>query len=88
MKEYAAVSLYLWLLFGLFVIYRAVLQSDERFSLVAHGMALLNALALGKILLIAKELHFAEYFKDKPLIYPTLFKSATFAVILGRRQQA
>src|SRR5208282_4787803 len=32
-------------------------------------------------LLIAKELHFAEYFKDKPLIYPTLFKSATFAVI-------
>jgi hypothetical protein len=83
LKEYVAISLYLWLVFSLFVVYRAILQSDERFSLVAHGMALINALALGKILLIAKELHFAENFKDKPLIYPTLFKSVAFAVILG-----
>ena len=81
-KEYLMISLYLWLVFGLFVLYRAVLLS-ERVTLLAHGEALLNALALGKIMLVAQELHFAEKFRDKPLIYATLFRSAAFAIILG-----
>jgi hypothetical protein len=82
LKDYLVISGYLWLVFSLFVIYRAVLLS-ERISLVAHGEALINALALGKVMLVARELHFAENFKGKPLIYPTLFKSVAFAVILG-----
>jgi hypothetical protein len=82
LKEYLVISGYLWLVFSLFVIYRAVLLS-ERISIVAHGEALINALALGKVMLVARELHFAENFKGKPLIYPTLFKSVAFAVILG-----
>lgn len=82
LKEYIAISLYLWLVFGLFVLYRAVLLS-ERISIVAHGEALITALALGKVMLVARELHFAEKFKDKPLIYATLFKSAAFSVVLG-----
>jgi hypothetical protein len=82
-KEYLAMSFYLWLVFGLFVIYKAVLLSEQGISLVAHGMALFNALALAKVMLIAKELHFADNFKEKPLIYPTLFKSAAFAIVLG-----
>lgn len=83
LKEYLAISLYLWLVFGLFVIYKAVLLSEHGFSLTGHGMALFNALALGKIMLVARAFHFADYFKEKPLIYPTLLKSAAFAVVLG-----
>jgi hypothetical protein len=82
LKEYLLISCYLWLVFSLFVIYRAVLLS-ERISVVAHGEALINALALGKVMLVAQELHFAEKFKEKPLIYATLFKSVAFATILG-----
>ena len=82
LKEYLAISCYLWLVFSLFVLYRAVLLS-ERISLIAHGEALINALALGKVMLVARELHFAEKFKEKPLIYATLFKSVAFAIILG-----
>ena len=82
LKDFVAISCYLWLVFALFVLYRAVILS-ERVSIVAHGEALINALALGKVMLIAQELHFAEKFKGKPLIYPTLFKSAAFAVVLG-----
>jgi hypothetical protein len=83
LKEYLAISFYLWLVFGLFVLYKSVLLSEHHFSLLAHGVALFNALALGKVMLVAQELHFADKFKDKPLIYPTLFKSATFAIVLG-----
>ena len=82
LKEYLMISCYLWLVFGLFVLYRAVLLS-ERVSLIAHGEALINALALGKVMLVAQELHFAEKFKGKPLIYATLFKSVAFAIVLG-----
>ena len=82
LKEYLVISCYLWLVFGLFVIYRAVLLS-ERISIVAHGEALINGLALGKVMLVARELHFAENFKGKPLIYSTLFKSVAFAAVLG-----
>jgi hypothetical protein len=82
LKEYLVISCYLWLVFSLFVIYKSVLLS-ERISVVAHGEALINALALGKVMLVARELHFAEKFKEKPLIYATLFKSAAFAIILG-----
>jgi hypothetical protein len=34
-------------------------------------------------MLVAREFNFADNFKDAPLIVPTLFKSAAFAVILG-----
>jgi hypothetical protein len=83
LKEYLAITFYLWLVFGSFVLYRAVLLSETRLSLAAHGVALFNALALGKIMLIARDLHFADRLKHKPLIYATLFKSAAFAVVLG-----
>jgi hypothetical protein len=48
-----------------------------------HGFALINALALGKIILVAQDLHFADRFKNAPLIYPTLLKSFAFTVLLG-----
>jgi hypothetical protein len=39
-------------------------------------------LVLGKIVLIGDSLHLAERFKDRALIYPILFRSAVFAVLL------
>jgi hypothetical protein len=83
-KDYLVLTAYLWLVFGLFVLYRSVILSEQEIPFVAHGLALLNALALAKVMLIAQDLHFAEKrFKDAPLIYPTLFKSIAFALVLG-----
>jgi len=82
-KEYLIISFYLWIILGLFVLYRSVILSEHDIPYAAHGFALLNALALGKVMLVAKELRFADRFKEEPLIYPTLFKSAMFAMILG-----
>ena len=46
------------------------------------GFALINALILGKVILIAEAFHTGERFKDKPLVYAILFKSAVFSVLL------
>ncbi len=83
MKEFFVIACYLWLVFALLVLYKSVILSENHISFAAHGLALLNALALAKVMLVAQELHLADQFKGAPLIYPTLFKSAAFAIILG-----
>jgi len=83
MKEYLSISCYLWVVFASFVLHKSVILSEHHIPLAANGFALLNALALGKVMMVARELHFADQFKEAPLIYPTLFKSAVFAIILG-----
>jgi hypothetical protein len=82
-KEYIAISCYLWVVFALFVLYKSVILAEHHIAFAMHGFALLNALALAKVILVAQKLHFADQFKEEPLIYPTLFKSAAFAIVLG-----
>jgi hypothetical protein len=83
LKEYLVITLYLWLIFGLFVIYKSVILRENDIHLTEKGLALINALALGKIMLIAKAFNLGRRFDDAPLIYPTLFKSGIFAIILA-----
>jgi hypothetical protein len=83
LKEYLVIALYLWVVFGLFVLYESIILAKHQIDFAFHGLALINALALAKVMLVARELHFADYFKDAPLIIPTLFKSVAFAIILG-----
>jgi hypothetical protein len=85
MKEFILIALYLWLVFGLLVVYRSVILAKYHidFNFVDHGFALINALALGKVMLVAKYLHLGEPFNDAPLIYPTLLKSALFSIVLA-----
>ena len=83
MRDFLVISLYLWIVLGLFVLYKSMILSEEHIPFAAHGLALLNALAMAKVMLVAQGFHFADRFKELPLIYPTLFKSAAFAVVLG-----
>lgn len=47
------------------------------------ALALINALVLGKVVLVADELHLAEQFlKDKRLVFTVLFRSAVLAMLL------
>ena len=83
MKEFLLIALYLFLVFGLLVMYKAVILAEQHIPFVYHGFALINALALGKVMLVAKDFHLGERFDDAPLIYPTLFKSALFTIVLA-----
>jgi len=83
MKEFYLIALYLWLVFGLFVVYKSEILAEQHIHFVYHGFAIINALALGKVMLVAKDLHLGERFNDAPLIYPTLLKSALFTVVLA-----
>ena len=83
MKELLVIALYLFLVFGLLVVYKSIILAEQHIPFVYHGFALINAFALGKVMLVAKDLHLGERFDDAPLIYPTLLKSALFTVVLA-----
>jgi hypothetical protein len=84
LKNYLTLACYLWVVFGLFVLYRSVILSEHNFSFAPHGFALINALVLAKVILVA-EGFVGEWLSELelPLIGTTLFKSAIFAVLLG-----
>lgn len=84
-KKFAVIVGYLSMLFVLLQLHRLTIIREQnpmaplRYRL---GFALINALILGKIILIAEAFHFGERFKHGPLAYAILFKSAVFAVLL------
>jgi len=51
-------------------------------SALSSRIAFINALLLAKIMLTAEMLHVAENLKHRPLIYPVIFKSTVFSLIL------
>jgi hypothetical protein len=83
LKDFSAIVLYLWIVFGLLVMFRSVILAEQHIPFAYHGFAIINALALAKVMLTAKDLHLGERFDEAPLIYPTLVKSALFTILLA-----
>jgi hypothetical protein len=83
LKEFVVVTIYLWVVFGLLLMFKSVVLAEHNIPFAYHGFAIINALALAKVMLTAKDLHLGEGFHEAPLIYPTLLKSALFTLVLA-----
>jgi len=85
LKKFVAIALYLWVFLSLFEIHRVVvLREANAASLSGYriGFAAVNALVLGKVILIGQAVHVGERLSEKRLIYSALYKSAVFALLL------
>jgi hypothetical protein len=83
LKEYLFVSFYLWVFQAMFVQYKSLVLAQQHIDFAANGVAIVNALVLGKFLLIARAFHPGRRAENAPLIYPTLLKSVMLAVVVG-----
>lgn len=84
-RRFFAIVLYLWVLLSVLELHRfAVLREVHQASVSGYrfGLAAINALVLGKVFLIAQELHLGERFNEKRIVASALFKSAVFAFLL------
>jgi hypothetical protein len=79
--NFLAIALYLWVTFGVFALHEWVVSAKDHIDYHFYGFALINALVLGKVMLVAEDLHFADWFKDRPLIYPILCKAVAFSIL-------
>jgi len=82
LKEFFRITLYLWVVFGLLILYRSAILAKYDIDIVKHGLALINALALAKVMLVANDLHLGKKFDEHPLKYAVLVKAALFTLVL------
>jgi hypothetical protein len=75
------VVLYVWLLLAIFGLHKSLILAEEHI-VARQGLIIVKALAFAKIIFVAEELKLGERFEDRPLIWPVLFKSALFALLL------
>jgi fumarate reductase subunit C len=79
--KFLAIAFYLWVMFGVFALHESVVSAKNHIDYHFYGFAVINALILGKVMLVAEDLHFADWFKDRPLIYPILCKAVAFSIL-------
>jgi hypothetical protein len=80
-RRFLFMFVYLWVVFGLFVLNETVILGERHVSFTAQGFALINAAVLAKVMLIAEALKLGGRFEQLPLIYPVAYKSTAFAVV-------
>jgi hypothetical protein len=82
LRKFGTLFLYLVLVFGLFTLHQWVVLASNHISYVFYGASVINALILAKIMHVAEALHFGERFQDKPLVFPILYQSVAFELLL------
>jgi hypothetical protein len=79
--KFFKIAVYLWVMFGVFALHESVVSAKDHLNYHFYGFALVNALILGKVMLVAEDLHFADWLKDRPRIYPILCKAIAFPTL-------
>jgi hypothetical protein len=74
------IFVYLWALFSLFALHKGIIVREGVIS--GQVLAIVNAFILAKVMFVAARFGFGDIFRERPLIYPVLFKSAVFALLL------
>jgi hypothetical protein len=80
-RKTVVIVVYLWLVFGLLGLHEMLLRRKLGLAYQAEGLALINALVLGKVMLIAEDLNLVAGHRGRPLIYAILRKALLFSVL-------
>ena len=75
--------IYLTLVFAAFTVYRRLLLAAHDISYANYGVSLIEALILGKVIMIGDVLRLGRGLETKPLIYATLYKTTVFCVLVA-----
>jgi uncharacterized protein DUF4339 len=81
-RKFFVIVAYLWLVFFVLFVHEWLVLAGHNIGFRFYGLATLNALILGKIMLIAENMRFTKRFDNRPLIVPIAYKSIVFAVLL------
>jgi prepilin signal peptidase PulO-like enzyme (type II secretory pathway) len=81
--EYWINVAYLAVIFAVFTWYRRFLLSGYDITYTNYGVAVIEALILAKVIMIGDVLRLGRGLEDKPLIYPTLYKTVVFTIFVA-----
>lgn len=81
-KRLVVIFLYLWVVFGLLSIHKSLVLSQYSLDGEEQTFAFINAFVFAKVLLVGEHFDLGSRFGQKPLLYPILYKSFVFTVLL------
>ena len=82
MKKYAALTLYLWVLFVLLGLYRKMLMKEWGVDAWQQGYALVNALVFAKVLLLGGIFHLGTSLRKYSFALVVIGRTLMFAALL------
>ena len=82
LKAYWIIAIYLAIFLGALTVYRRVILAEFGVVYLHYGVAVVEALIIAKVILIGKVFGFSRWLEDRALIYPVLFKSVLFGVLV------
>jgi len=80
--EYVVIAAYFCVCFSAILFLKASVLKEQGIAFEPFGFAAIRALILAKFASIGHALHVGERFKNKPLVWPTLYRSIAFLVLL------
>ena len=81
-KAMAALAAYLYICFGAVILFKSAVLRAAGIQYEIWGIAAVKALILAKFMLVGRMLHVGTRFRDRPLIWPTLYHALTFLIVL------
>jgi hypothetical protein len=81
--EYWINVCYLAFVFAAFTIYRRFIMAAHDITYTNYGFAVIEALILAKVIMIGEVAHLGRGFEQKPLIFPTLYKTLVFTLFVA-----
>jgi hypothetical protein len=81
-KEMAALALYLYICLGAVLLLKDAILQDVGVNFAIWGIAAVKALLLAKFMLVGRAFNLGRRFRDRPLIWPTLYHALMFLILL------
>src|SRR5690349_286058 len=82
LKEFAVIAVYLYICFTAILYLKSSILKAHGIAFAPFGFAAVKALICAKFVSVGHIFHVGERFKSLPLIWPTLYKSLAFLVLL------
>ena len=80
-RRFLVLFLYLWLLFGVFVLNQGIVLREQGVSFTMQGFALINALVFAKVMMVFEMFDPGGWLRRRPLIYPILYETFLLTVL-------
>ncbi len=80
-RRFFVLFLYLWVLFGVFVLNQGVVMREHGINFPMLGFAFINALVFAKVMMLFEVFDPGRWLRARPLIYPILYETLLLTVL-------
>jgi hypothetical protein len=80
-RRFFVLFLYLWILFGVFVLNQGVVMREHGINFPMLGFAFINALVFAKVMMLFEVFDPGRWLRARPLIYPILYETLLLTVL-------